>query len=207
MEDEAARTRESFNVSADEYYARTARFLPLVEPSIQSFIKLIPRNGRILDAGCGPGRDAKRFSELGYNITGVDFAENMVAFARRLVPTAKFSVMDIRRMDFDDGSFDGVWANNSLIFIKKAEFPSVITEMSRILKKGGCMFVRVKEGDGEGMEKDGRYGDLQKYSAYYRRDELVKMFEDEGLTVLLTKSESYPYEYMTHPFIMAYCKK
>jgi SAM-dependent methyltransferase len=207
MDNGTEKTIKAFNESVDEYYAKTLKLAPSVEESIKKFIRLIPRNGRILDAGCGPGRDSKRFSELGYSVTGIDLAEKMIAFARKVAPSVKFEVMDLRKLKFGDKSFDGVWANSSLIFVRKSEATSVLGELSRILKKGGCLFVRVKEGDGEGMSRDGRYGRTEKYSAFYRREEFIRMIEEKGFTVLLTESESVPYQYVSHPFIVAYCKK
>ncbi len=207
MDDDTRKTVESFNLTADAYCAKTAILAPYNEPSIMKFISMLPRNGRILDAGCGPGRDSRRFSELGYSVTGVDLAEKMVELARRLSPSCAFSVMDIRKMEFPDASFDGVWMNTSMIFVRKSDASGVIAEASRVLKDGGRMFVRVKEGEGEDMAVDRRYGDMEKYTAYYGRDELLSMLKSAGLEVLSCESESVPYQYITHPFIAVYCRK
>jgi ubiquinone/menaquinone biosynthesis C-methylase UbiE len=207
MDADTKKTVDSFNACVEQYYNNISRLAPLVEPSIQKFIRLIPRNGKILDAGCGPGRDSRRFSELGYSVVGVDLADRMVAFAKRLAPSVDFRVMDIRSMEFPDASFDGAWANSSLMFMKKKDAPRALRELHRVMKKGGCMFLRFKEGEGEGMAVDKRYGDAEKYTAYYGRDELIKLIEGSGFSVMLTDRESPPYQYATHSFITAYCKK
>ena len=137
----------------------------------------------------------------------MDLAEKMLDFARRLAPSVEFRVMDLRKLDFADGTFDGVWANSSLIFIKKKEAGLALGELCRVTKNGGCIFLRFKEGKGEGMAVDRRYGEAEKYTAYYTREELIRLVESSGFSVMLTERQGISYEYMTHPFIIAYCKK
>lgn len=60
----------------------------------------------LLDLGCGPGLYAKQFVDRGADVTGVDFSPSSIAFARDLVPAAKFSVADYLRDDLGEADFD-----------------------------------------------------------------------------------------------------
>src|SRR4051794_253905 len=69
---------------------------------------------RILDAGCGPGRDSKWFHERGFQTVGVDLSTGMLAEARRRAPGVDFRQSDLRSLAFPDGYFDGIWCCASL---------------------------------------------------------------------------------------------
>jgi 2-polyprenyl-3-methyl-5-hydroxy-6-metoxy-1,4-benzoquinol methylase len=53
-----------------------------IDSSVKWLSSLIPANGKILDLGCGPGLYAKRFSDMGYTVTGMDFSKRSIAYAK-----------------------------------------------------------------------------------------------------------------------------
>src|SRR5688500_10452441 len=72
------------------------------------FLTLIPEGGRILDAGCGSGRDAKAFLDLGYRVLAFDASRTMAELASR---TTGLEVRVLRFEDVTfDREFDGIWA-------------------------------------------------------------------------------------------------
>ncbi|MBI2598308.1 MAG: class I SAM-dependent methyltransferase, partial [Candidatus Diapherotrites archaeon] len=83
-----------------------------VEEKLEEMIAgIVKENGhaKILDIGCGPGRDAKYFSEQGLDVTGIDLTSNFVKMASKNVPNATFKHMDMRSLDFPEDTFDGIW--------------------------------------------------------------------------------------------------
>jgi ubiquinone/menaquinone biosynthesis C-methylase UbiE len=56
-----------------------------LEPLYQRFLRHVRPGGRILDAGCGPGRDALAFADRGYEVVAFDASEAMVRLARERV--------------------------------------------------------------------------------------------------------------------------
>jgi len=135
-------------------------------------------NGRnVLDVGCGPGRDAKYFSENGLDVTGIDLADNFLTIASRMAPKAQFISMDMRKLDFADSSFDGAWINSSFLHIPKKESKSTLSELKRILKPDGLMFLAVKEG------KEECFVDSRFY-AFYERNELKSLLDSSGLKII-----------------------
>ncbi|UVV72401.1 class I SAM-dependent methyltransferase [Pantoea agglomerans] len=117
------------------------------------FIDCLPQGARILDAGCGSGRDVKAFSEMGFAVEAFDASAELVALARQL------SGKPVEQMRFQDVDaverYDGIWCCASLLHVSKAELPGVMTKLAIALKPGGVGYLSFKHGRGE-REKDGR---------------------------------------------------
>jgi SAM-dependent methyltransferase len=69
---------------------------------------------RVVDLGCGAGRDYPAFEERGVEYLGVDASEGMLTVARERFPDASFEAQDLCRLDLPARSFDGAFANASL---------------------------------------------------------------------------------------------
>ncbi len=205
MDEEMRKTIKTYDKIVEQYYERTKALKTSIE-ILNRFSELLPAHARILDAGCGPGRDAKLFTDKGFRVVGIDLAEKMIEFAKKVAPKAEFRIMDLRHLAFEDNSFDAIWFNASLLNIKKQEAPETLREMHRVLKPKGLMLVSVKQGKGEGLREDKRYGRVEKYYAFYTKDELKQKLEDAGFKVIgmETKQER---GYDAGPFIIAYCRK
>jgi len=121
---------------------------------------------RILDFGCGPGRDLKCFKDLGHEIIGLEGAENFVKHARN------YSGCEVWQQDFLQLSlppeyFDGIFANAALFHVPARELPRVLTELWRTLRADGVLFASNPHGENqEGWNGDryGVYHDWQRWS-------------------------------------------
>jgi SAM-dependent methyltransferase len=106
---------------------------------------------RILDAGCGGGRNLVYFFRHGFEMFGVDADPQAVASVRaiasRLAPTlppGNFRVEPVERMSFPDASFDAVLSSAVLHFASDdRQFDAMVGEMWRVLKPGGLLFCRL----------------------------------------------------------------
>ena len=107
------------------------------------FAASLPTPSRLLDAGCGPGRDLARFVAHGHEAHGIDLTPEFVARARRHAPTV---LGDLRQVSshFAAGSFDGVWASASLVHLPAAEAADVLAQFATLLRPGGQLFVSVR---------------------------------------------------------------
>ena len=106
---------------------------------------------RVLDAGCGGGRNLVYFFRGGFNVSGVDQSNEAIAqirsLAAQLAPhlaVDNFRVAAIEQMPFDDESFDVVIASAVLHFARdEAHWRAMVQEMWRVLKPGGIFFARL----------------------------------------------------------------
>src|SRR3989344_5712292 len=83
-----------------------------------NFHKLLP-SGKVLELGCGGGRDAKELIELGYDYFGTDASENFVIEARKRVSSGRFEIKSVREINYPEDTFDGFWASAVLLHIPK----------------------------------------------------------------------------------------
>lgn len=204
-DEELATTIQTYNEIVEPYYENTSKLASSKEV-VDEFSKMLPKGAKILDAGCGPGRDAKWFTDKGFDVVGIDLAEKMIEFARKIAPKATFKIMDFRKLDFPDKSFDAIWFSSSLLSIKKNDAPGALREMYRTLKKGGVMFLNSKVGEGEGLQKDNRYGGKSKFYAYYKLEEVKQLAEDAGFSIIKSfdkKDERYD----DRRIIILFCRK
>ena len=134
------------------YAAKT--FSADISDSRDRFVRLMPEGARILDLGCGSGRDTVAFRELGFSVEPVDGSEGMVAQAERNTGAPVRHLL-FRDLDYED-EFDGVWACSTLLHVHSDELPDIIGKVRRSLRDGGVFYLSFKKGTFEGM-RDGRY--------------------------------------------------
>jgi SAM-dependent methyltransferase len=194
----------SYESSASDYAKNVDALHPHREA--ERFLSMIPCGGTIIDIGCGSGRDAKVFSERGFTVTGIDFSPSMVQIARITAPKANFIVLDMQSLDLNE-TFDAAWANASLLHIPKVAIPKVLADIYSILNHNGLFYIKLKQGDKEGFERDQRYGNIQKFFSYFEKNELKNFLIDAGFEVLDLFATGKESSYHTHPFINAFCKK
>ncbi len=112
---------------------------------------------RILDFGCGPGRDLKAFAKLGHIPVGLDGTESFVAMAR-LESGCEVWQQDFLKLDLPDASFDGVFANATLFHVPTFALSRVLGQLWATLKPGGVLFSSNPRGQNEEGWNAGRYG-------------------------------------------------
>ncbi|MGF6236099.1 SAM-dependent methyltransferase [Leclercia sp. 1548] len=119
----------------------------------ETFTQHLAPGARVLDAGCGSGRDAKAFQEMGYQVEAFDASPAMVELAREHTGFS-VKVMSFAEVDWKE-EFDGIWCCASLLHVPAVELPGVMRRLADALKPGGVWYVSFKYGDGE-REVDGR---------------------------------------------------
>ncbi|PHS67044.1 MAG: SAM-dependent methyltransferase [Flavobacterium sp.] len=100
----------------------------------------------ILDAGCGSGRNSHWFYNTDFKIYGIDQNETQIEDLKRKYSKQKanFSVSSLEKMEFEDEFFNHVICNAVLHFAKdKAHFKMMFSELLRVLKPKGSLFIRV----------------------------------------------------------------
>lgn len=199
-------TKESYEIIAEKFRGNVAQLAP--HKSIEKFLTLLPEGGKILDLGCGSGRDAKIFSEKGYKTIGIDFCPSLIAIAKETAPLAEFQIMDFEDLNFEENSFDGAWAGVSLIHLAKSSFPKVLKTIHRILKEHGQFYITLKKGTSEGLEEDTRYeGCHEKFCAYYQEEELQNYLKQAGFAITEFALVEPASAYQPKQVLRAFCEK
>ena len=141
-----------YDEHADQYAALT--FSQDMSPLYKEFLAYVPMGGRILDAGCGVGRDTRKFIENGRIVIAFDASEAMTKKCNEY-PHAYCRRLAFHEVDFAE-EFDGVWACASLLHLSREEAALAASRLTTALKPGGVMFVSVKKGIGR-ETLEGRY--------------------------------------------------
>ena len=141
---------------------------------------------RILDFGCGPGRDLKTFAALGHTPIGLDGTEAFVFMARD-ESGCEVWLQDFLDLDLPDGHFEGVFANASLFHVPGAALPRVLGQLHAALKPSGILFSSNPRGGNQEGWSGGRYGvyhDLASWSRVMAEagfTEIEHYYRPEGL--------------------------
>lgn len=121
---------------------------------LDGFLDRLPKGARVLELGCGAGRDAARIMERGFDLDATDGIPAMVAKANER------HGVGARLMRFDELSaeaeYDAVWAHACLLHCPRAELPGVLARIHTALRPGGLHYASYKLGDGEGRDLLGR---------------------------------------------------
>jgi len=114
----------------------------------QWVIDRLAPGARVLDLGCGTGvPTAGMLAETGLEVVGVDASTEMLALARRNVPTGRFVAMDLMELDGSLGEFDGVCAFFSLLMLRREDIPRVLRRTKALLRPGAVVAIGMVEGD------------------------------------------------------------
>ena len=120
----------------------------------EKFLSRLPSDARILDFGCGSGRDAKCFKEAGYRVEASDGSETLCILA------SGYAGIPVKHMLFseldEEDRYDGIWACSSILHLPFDELGEVLQKMARALKREGVIYTSFKYGTFEG-ERNGRY--------------------------------------------------
>lgn len=170
----ASGTDAFYRQNARSYFERT--FEVSMDHLYRPFLEELGNGARILDVGCGSGRDVKAFRSMGFNAFGIDPSPELLALARANVgPYFDRGCAETFRAETP---FDAVWACASLLHVVRAQLHGTLRNLRDLLTPGGVFFATVQIGAGEHVQSDGR-----RY-AYYEPIEFINAIKEAGLEVL-----------------------
>ena len=164
------KTIDYYNKHAEEFTAST--FEVDMESLYQPFLAELPEGARILDVGCGSGRDTLAFKNKGYQVDAIDYSEELVKKATRLtgIPIKLKSFYEVD----DYEAYDGIWACASLLHCERSRLAEVLEKMVQALKPNGVIYMSFKYGDSD-RDQDGRqFTDLDENQA----EALLEQFDN-----------------------------
>ena len=149
-----------------------------MEETRKRFLAYLAPGARILDFGCGSGRDTKAFLDLGYRVDATDGSEEICELA------SKFTGIEVVPMHFSGlcaiDVYHGIWACASILHLPKAELKSVLAKIATALKEGGILYTSFKYGTFEGMRNGRCFTDFTSESLadFWKDIESLKIVEE-----------------------------
>ena len=146
---------------------------------VERFARSLAPGSRVLDAGCGPGRDLARLAAAGHDPVGLELNAAFVERARRHAPVVHGDLRDVAAL-FADERFDGVWADASLVHLERGAAARAIHDLAVLLEPGGRLFVSVRSTGEDGWvdEPDGR-----RWYSVWSADELADAVVAAGCSI------------------------
>ncbi len=148
-----------------------------VGQNYQALLNALPKKNRlrILDFGCGPGRDLLYFKKLGHHAVGL---EGCPAFCQMARDYSGCEVLeqDFLHLDLAHESFDGIFANASLFHVPSQELFQVLHKLWNALTPDGVLFSSNPRGNDEGWEGN-------RYNNFMELEEFKKHLEKAGFKV------------------------
>lgn len=153
----AARTLDDYRANAEAFREGTRDHD--VSQNIDALLRHIHGEApyRILDLGCGPGRDLKTFTARGHIAVGLDGAEPFVRMAREETGCEVLH-QDFLQLQLPEQAFDGIFANAVLFHLPSSEIASVLSKLHAALRAGGVLFSSNPRGDNQEGWSGARYG-------------------------------------------------
>jgi ubiquinone/menaquinone biosynthesis C-methylase UbiE len=166
---------------------------------LTAFSSLLPPGGDVLDVGCGAGVPVARFLvDAGFRVTGIDVSASMLNLARVHVPEATFTKMDMRQLEFDAASFDGICAFYSLFHIPREEHLQVLSRFGRALRHDGILIFSSGRSAWQGV---GNFHGAPMYWSHPDREATRRLVMDAGFSVIMSEVQEHGGE--EHYWVMA----
>ena len=152
-----------------EYYQRNAKefFSQTINVDMQNvyqpFLEYLPKphlvnQQKILDVGCGSGRDSVFFANQGFDVTAIDGSQNLIDLAKETDNRVNWQCMTFEEIDAQNwqNHFTGIWACASLLHVPFDDLTKLLNDLILCIKSDGILYASFKYGDSE-REKDGRF--------------------------------------------------
>ncbi|MFK7944103.1 MAG: class I SAM-dependent methyltransferase [Paracoccaceae bacterium] len=138
-------------------------------PSMSRFVQMLPKGGRVLDFGSGPGWAAARFRDLGFEARAMDGSAGLAEEGRKRYG------LEIEVCGFDalsaHAEFEGIWASFSLLHDTRQAMSEHLGRLHDALVPGGALYIGLKEG--EGQKRDA----LNRRYTYFTLPEMERLLD------------------------------
>ena len=147
-----------------------------VDPSsfLLPLVRHLSPGARILDVGCGAGRDMMWLANRGFSCVGLDCSPALAELARRHTGLTVFEA-DFETFDFYKMDMDALLLVGALVHVPHARFQLIFSRILKALKPQGCVLLTMKQGQGTQTRPDGRVFYL------WPKADLMSVFEDSSL--------------------------
>ena len=152
-----------------DYYQRNAKefFSQTINVDMQNvyhpFLEYLPKTHlsnqqKILDVGCGSGRDSVFFANQGFEVVAIDGSQNVIDLAKQTDTRIDWQCLrfdEIAKQNWQN-QFTGIWACASLLHVPFDELSKILNDLLSCLRPTGILYASFKYGNGE-RKKEGRF--------------------------------------------------
>lgn len=110
---------------------------------VEELVKILPKNGEVLDIGCGAGGNSIFLTENGFDVTCIDNNDEVITEIKEKYPKINAINQDILNFEFNENKYDLILAINVLNFLKKDDAEMIIKNTIKSLKENGLIYVQV----------------------------------------------------------------
>ena len=180
--EETQRQAAVFDLAAPQYEAIFGNSEAL-QRAVEWLVQRLTPGSEALDVGSGTGiPTARRLSEAGMIVHGVDISREMIRLAQQNVPTGHFYLMDVTDLRLGDKRFAAITAFFSLLMLRKAAIEETLQQLTSQLLPEGYLVIAMVEGDFDYIEIP-FLGQSVRISAYPRA-QLALLLERCGLRLI-----------------------
>jgi SAM-dependent methyltransferase len=144
--DTKSQTINTYNKSAQALADKFNQIGPRVSDIEKAFSYFPNKEGRVLEIGCGNGRDAKEILKHSSQYLGIDISSELVKIARKNTPNGHFEVYDIESYEFPK-NIDIIFSFASLLHTDKENMGTILNKAYEALSTGGIFFISLKYAD------------------------------------------------------------
>jgi len=193
--------KEGYDAIADRYLAERRHDSEDVR-LLDEFIKRLPVNANVLDAGCGAGIPISRMLSARFQVTGVDFSEAQIELAKKHVPKGNFICQDMTKLVFPENTFDGICSYYAIIHIPREDHQPLLQNFHRMLKPGGlCLLCLGAEHLIDDVVEN--YLGARMYWSHYDAETYLRMLMKCGFSIIWSKQVAdETYEGASHLFVL-----
>ena len=172
-------TVRAYDLDAAAYVANGPVLPDSVRADIEELADLLGPGARVLEIGSGGGRDGRLMEELGLRVRRTDITPGFVSLLRQQGFAADLLDPLVDDLSAPEGPYDAVWANASLLHVRRDDLPTVLERLAAVTRPGGVLRISLKEGDGEGWSTHGSVSNPRHFT-YWRADALIAVVDAAG---------------------------
>jgi 2-polyprenyl-3-methyl-5-hydroxy-6-metoxy-1,4-benzoquinol methylase len=183
--DYTATVRAGYNKIAYRYLAQRTQDSEDVR-LLSDFVKRLPANAKVLDAGCGAGIPISLILSERFHVVGVDFSQAQIELAKKNVLNAEFLCEDMTKLSFPENTFDGITSYYAIIHIPREEHESLLANFHKMLKPGGIALLCL---GAENLidDVDENYLGTRMYWSHYDTETYLKLLNACGFSIIWSR--------------------
>ena len=154
-------TLDYYQRNAKEFFSQTINID--MQNVYQPFLEYLPKTQlsnqqKILDVGCGSGRDSVFFANQGFEVVAIDGSKSLIELAQQTDTRIDWQCLrfdEIAKQSWQN-QFTGIWACASLLHVAFDDLPKILNDLLSCLRPTGILYASFKYGNRE-REKEGRF--------------------------------------------------